>query len=152
MKKYLAALGVFFALCACTEESKVKKVAVEAAQNQFQSMLRQELAQGVQGKPLLQETAVKVLATQTEFAVQNVRIEGDRAEVLIHALTVPVKAREALVEIMNKLEPNRVDRFNVSNALQLIRQQMGISQTQSVLSYKIDLRKKKEWQVLETGP
>lgn len=148
MRKYLAALGVFLLLCGCTEESKVKKVAVEAAQAQFQAEIREELAKAVQGKPYLQSTAVKILTSRTDFEVQKVDIQGNQATVLVQLLTVPPKVRVALAEIMEKLESNRIDRFNVANAIQLIQQQMGIPQTRTLLTYELKLQKRDGWELV----
>jgi hypothetical protein len=147
MRQYLIAIGTLFALCACSEESKVKEAALNGAKEQFQTEIKAELAKAVIGKPYIQATAVRVLTEKSEFEVKKTEIQGNHAEARVQVLTVPVKARTALMDIMEKLDPKKEDRFNVPDALKLILQQMGLTETRTLLAYKINLEKTDGWQV-----
>lgn len=152
MKKLLLGLTLALALSACSEESKVKKAAIEGAKAQFQEEVREEISKGVTGKKNLQQTALVVLTDRTEFDVQKVSIDGTRAEAVVQALTVPPKVRGALVEIMGKLDEKKERNLNVSNALNMISEQMGLLKTQALIVYKVKLEKSDKWKALPGKP
>lgn len=149
MRKNLIAIGLLVVLCACSEKSKVQELAAEGAKEQFQMELKAEILKSVTGKPHIQATAVRVLTEKSDFNVQKIDIQGDHAEVLVDVLTIPVKARTALFDIMEKLDEKKEDRFNVPDALKLILQQMDLSETRNLLAYKIKLKKTDGWQVVK---
>jgi hypothetical protein len=149
MRKYLMAFGLSVVLGACSEKSKVKEAAVLEAKAQIQTEIKAEMAKAVTGKLHIQATAVRVLIEKSDFNVQKVEIQGDHADALVEVLTVPVKARVALMEIMEKLDEKKEDRFNVPDALKLILQRMDLSETRSLFTYKIKLEKTDGWQAVQ---
>ncbi len=134
-------------LCACSEESKVKEIAVDGAKERFKMEIKAEFAKAVIGKPHIQATAVRILTEKSDFDVQKLEINSDRADVLVQVLTTPVKARTALMDVMEKLDERKEARFNVSDALTLILQQMNLTETRSLIVYKMKLEKNDGWQL-----
>lgn len=132
---------------ACSEESKVKDAAIEGAKVRFQNQMREDIGAGVTGKANLQKTAVHVLTEKSEFSVERVEINGSEATAVVVALTVPAKEREALIEIMSKLEEKKEANFNVSNALSLIHSQLKSEQTSEAMAFKLTLKKGDGWKV-----
>lgn len=147
MKTYLITLGLALALAGCSEESKVKSAALEGAKERFEKQVREDIAKTVTGKENLQRTAVKTLSDKAEYEVQKIEMSGNEAHVVTSVKTVPYKERQALIEIMAKLPDKKEATFNVSNALNLIHQQMQSSEdsNEEALVYKINLRKKDGW-------
>lgn len=151
MKKYLYSLGVVLALAACTsEESKVKTMAIEAARGRLQTQMREEIAKSVTGKDNLQKTAANILTEKSEFEVSHFELKADKAFVTVEVQAVPEKVRQALIEIMAKLDEKKEKTFNVSNAIQLINQQLGLDDgSRDLMVYKLNLEKNNEWRVKE---
>ncbi|MGZ3744216.1 MAG: hypothetical protein ACXWRA_10210 [Pseudobdellovibrionaceae bacterium] len=150
MRKYLIYLGCCLILfCACTEESKVKEAAVNGAKSQFQAEIKGELAKIVKGKPHIQSTTLRTLTEKSDFKVQKMEINGARAEVAVEVSAVPLKARTALMEIIEKFDEKKEDRFNVPDALKLILQQMDLTETRDVFIYPLKLEKTDAWQVVK---
>lgn len=147
MKKYLFTIGMACLLVACTEESKVKDAAIEGAKVRFQNQMREDIGNGVAGKANLQKTAALVLTDRSEFSVERVQINGSDATAVVVVMTVPAKEREALIEIMAKLEEKKEANFNVSNALNLIRGQLKLEQTSEAMAFKLNLKKDDGWKV-----
>lgn len=141
MKKYFLSLGLALLVFGCSDESKVKSAALEGGQARFQALMREEIGKSVTGKENLQKTAVTVLTDRSEFSVDKIQINGDEATAVVIITTVPQKEREALVEIMAKLDPKKEMNFNVSNALNLIREQLQLARDTEGMSYKLVLRK-----------
>jgi len=145
MKTFIFVLSLVFLLVGCTEESKVKNAAIEAAKERFQAQAREDIAKSVIGKENLQKTAVKVLTDKSEFNVQEVEIHGPQASVAIVVSTIPHQERETLIEIMAKLDDKKEATFNVSNALNLIRGQLQLDAKSEESIYKIKLQKQDGW-------
>lgn len=149
MKKYLLGLLVTVSLCACSEESKVKSAALGGAKERFHSEMKEQISKGVNGKTNLQNTAANILTEKSEFEVQKMDISGNHADVVVQVLTVPPKAREALIDIMEKLDEKKERSFNVPDALRMIQQQMQLSDTKALMVYKMSLDKGESWKVNE---
>lgn len=139
----------FILLGGCTsDETKVQEIALQEAKDIYMRDLRNDLERGVSGKKNLQKTAALILTERSQFEVQKVEIQGERALAVVQALTVPLAARMALIEIIGKLDEKKERNFNVSNALHLILRQMELTETRSLQVYKIQLTKSGGWQAL----
>ncbi|HEY8272000.1 MAG TPA: hypothetical protein VIG33_14005 [Pseudobdellovibrionaceae bacterium] len=154
MRKKLSALNLIalswlFLLCACSEESKVREAAIGGAREQFQTEMKAEIAKGVKGKIQTQATAARVLTDRSEFKAQKVEINGERAQVLVEVSAIPVQARTALIEIIEKFDEKKEARFNAADALKLILQQMDLMETRSSYAYPMKLEKTDGWQVVK---
>lgn len=140
---------MFFSLACTSEESKVKTLALEEAKDRFQAEVKEEMAKSITGKPHIQTTAVRVFTERSDFEVQKLEIQGDTAMAVVQALTVPAKARTAVIEIMGKLDPTKEARFNVPDALKLTLHQMELTETRSLQVYKVRLSKSDGWHVIK---
>jgi len=153
MRKLVCTFTVAFSLLtnlACTsEESKVQETALNGAKEIFQNEIREDIAKGVTGKANLQNTAVLILTEKSDFEVQKLDIQGDKAQAVVQALTVPLKARSALIEIMGKLDDKKERNFNVPDALRMVTQQMDLTETKSLQVYKLKLEKSGGWHVVK---
>lgn len=147
MRKHLFAIGVAVLLMGCSEESKVKEAAIEGARVRFQAQISEDIGNGVTGKANLQKTAVHVITEKSEFSVERVQVNGNEATAVVVVLTVPAKEREALIEIMGKLDAKKEAAFNVSNALNLIREQLKLERTAEAMAFKLTLKKDDGWKV-----
>jgi fructose/tagatose bisphosphate aldolase len=127
MRKILLAFSLLMLVACTSEESKVQETALEGAKEIFQKEVREK----------------------SDFEVQKIEIQGDTAQAVVQALTVPLKARAALIEIMGKLDEKKERNFNVSDALRIITQQMDLTETKSLQVYKLRLEKSGRWNVLK---
>jgi hypothetical protein len=139
MKIYLTFIFAL-SLAACTsEESKVKTAIIEGVKEHYQTQITEDIAKGVTGKENLQKTAVKTLVDRAEIDVQQMEIREQEAVAAGTLKAVSAKERQALIDIMAKLNPKKEATFNVSNALGLIRQEMkGEDET---VGFKMTLQK-----------
>lgn len=149
MRNYLLIISLAFVLGCTSDQSKVQETALEGAKASFHQEVQEDISKGVTGKGNLQKTAANILTEKSEFEVQKVDIQGNSALAVVQALTVPVKARMALIEIMGKLDDKKERTFNVSDALRIILQQMELTETRSLQVYKIRLEKSGGWHVLK---
>ncbi len=121
-------LGFVLATCAlsaCTQESKIKKVAQAEALRRTEVSLRME-AKGLSSDlSHLQDEYVKVLMEKTEVEVDKVEVSGDHANVDLSLQKVSENIRHALLEIAMKLRPSEQNAFNMSDGLDLIIQKSG---------------------------
>ncbi len=138
-------------LWACTsEQGKLNQAASEAASQQFQSELKEEISKAVTGKTNLQATAVDIVTKKTEFEVLKSEIKGASAEVEVQALTIPDKVRVSLIEIIAKLDSHKERNFNVSDAIGLISLQMGVApEERAALNYKFRFKNEGGWKKQE---
>ncbi len=147
MKIYLLTLGLVLGLAGCSDESKVKDASLEGAKERYQAQLREEIGKAVMGKANLQKIAVKTLVDKSDVEIQRVEITGEEAQVVVTLKTVPPKEREALIDIMAKLDEKKEMTFNVSNALNLIHQQVQAEGVELIV-YKMKLQKRDgRWKV-----
>lgn len=149
MKRWISALCLCFLVAACTsEERKLEEMALDGATQQFQAELKEELAKAITGKVNLQFTASDILTKRTEFAVLKKNVDGSMADFDVQAKTIPVKAKNALIEIISRLDEAKANRFNVPDALTLIYQQWGLSpEDTTTLTYKVKLKKDGVWKI-----
>lgn len=155
MMKNILALSLIwsvFVLGCTSDESRMQDRALAEAKELYRQEALDDIAKGVTGKAALQKTAAHVLTEKAKFEVQKVDVQRGAAVVVVQALTVPLKARSALIEIMGKLDPSKERNFNVSDALQMILQQMELVETRSLLVYKIKFEKSNGWQVVKESP
>lgn len=137
-------------LAACTsEESKIKELAVEEAKSRFQTEVKEEMAKNITGKPHIQFTAARVFTEKSDFEVQKLDMNGDSAMAVVQALTVPTKARTAMIEIMGKLDPAKERNFNVPDALTMTLKNLELTETRSLQVYKVRLTKNDGWHVVK---
>lgn len=141
-----AALG--FGVLSCTsKETQIKEAAIAAAKQELSQEMKAEIAKGVSSKKNLQTTAVHILVEKASFEVQAVDDHGEEADAVVEAKTEPEKVKDALIDIMSKLEDQKEARFNVPDALRLIREKMNLPETAySTRTYRIKLQHKDSWQ------
>jgi hypothetical protein len=127
---------------ACTsKETEIKEAGLAAAKQELAQEMKAEIAKGVSSKVHLQATAARILTEKAIFEVQSSQDQGEEANVVVEAKTEPEKVKDALIDIMSKLEDQKENRFNVSDALHLIHQKMNLPEdAYSTRSYKIKLR------------
>jgi len=150
-KIFVSILSVSLFL-ACSEESKIKEVAIEAARAQYQAEIRDELAKNITGKNNLQKTATLILLEKADFEVQKSEIQGDNATVDVQVQRVPAKAKQSLIDIMSRLDEKKEARFNVPDALKMIYPQVGLEPDEKESAiYKIKLKKEGSWKALPSA-
>jgi len=150
-KIFVSILSVSLFL-ACSEESKIKEVAIEAARAQYQAEIRDELAKNITGKNNLQKTATLILLEKADFEVQKSEIQGNNATVDVQAQRIPAKAKQSLIDIMSRLDEKKEARFNVPDALKMIYPQVGLEPDEKESAiYKIKLKKEGSWKALPSA-
>lgn len=151
MKKIILTLFQVLVVSACTsEEGKLKQLAIDSATQQFRSELKEEISKGVSEKLNLQATAVDIVTKRTEFEVLKSEVRGKDADVEVLAKTIPAKVKTSLIEIIARLDPRKERNLNVSDAIDLISQQMGISSDErATLVYRFKFKNKGSWQKQE---
>jgi hypothetical protein len=134
----------------CTsKESEIKKAALAGAKVELQQDLEAEISKAVSGKPHLQTKAVKVLTENALFEVKDFDNKDEDATVLVVARTEPQEVKEALIDIMSKLEARKQEQFNVPDAIHLIRQRMGLPENAfSERNYQIKVHHGRHWEAI----
>lgn len=137
-------------LLSCTsKETDIKEAGVTGARHQLENELKAEIAKTVSGKPHLQATALRVLGEKAAFEVKGFESQGEDATVAVEVQTEPEKVKEALIDIMAKLEDKKEDRFNVPDAIRLIHEKMKVPDgAYSIRNYSMRLHHKGDWEVV----
>lgn len=146
MKWLVSVLSLIFVISCTSKETKIREAAILEAKDQYEAEVRDEISKRVSGKKNLQTTAVHILTERAQFDVLKVQDQERSANAVVQVRTEPDKVTENLIEIMIKLEDQKEARFNVANAIKLIRQQLKVSEgAYSEKSYNIKLEDKGEW-------
>jgi ribosomal protein S6E (S10) len=153
-KIFLSILLVIGLLHGCTsEESQIKDVALEEAQQEYTSEIHAAVNERVHGKEIVKDNMVGKIIGRTEFEVDKVEITGTTANVVVKMKTVPLKVREALTDILVKLDPARENNFNVPDAIAMIYQQLGLKPEETSEAKKIiTLHKDTVWKAQKPAP
>jgi hypothetical protein len=151
LKKFVVMLSFLSFATACTSDAdKAQDAALESAKEQFQTELREELGKAITGHDKVQFTTVDQITKRTEFTVLKKEVKDSQADFEIQAKTIPVKVKNSLIEIISRLDSKVEGRFNVSDALKLISQQLGLGpEESSVQVYKLKLKKEGDWKKVE---
>ena len=132
MLNFIKANCIFLAsalvLYSCTQESKVKSIALDAAEKYFAADLTQESAKVIHGKETYKINYVSTIKNKTQLEVTDVHIAGDVATASVLVQTVHDPARIALMEIIEKQKNENSFVLNLSNALNLIYTQLKFKQ------------------------
>jgi hypothetical protein len=149
-KSTMILLGALLVASGCTsKETQIKEAAMTGARTEFEDEVKTEIAKRVSGKVHLQATAVRILSQNSTLEVVKIQDQGEEATAIVEVKTEPEKVKENLLEIMTKLEDEKEARFNVPDALKLIRQKLSIPEGAFALRvYKIKLKNTGDWQVV----
>jgi hypothetical protein len=117
----MGVLAVF--LVGCTTESKVKSLALEKAQVDYEARLQNELKSRVsEDHPLFKDFFI-FLKNQVTYEVESLSGGGTQYLAVIQVRTPKEIARLDLQKVVAQLRPHQYSRFNFGNALELIRAQ-----------------------------
>lgn len=141
-------------LNACTtESSQIEDVSLDEARFQLKTEMKAVLDERMKGKEILKENYLSKVLDRSEFKVNDVKRSDETAKVQIEIKTIPLKVREALTDIMVKLDPAQENNFNVPDALSLISKQLGVDPSASFQIQKLILLKKDAiWKVQSPKP
>ncbi len=143
MRRLLFLLPLLWFLNACTTEgSQIEDVSLEEAKLQLRTELKSILDERMKGKEILKENYISKVLDRSEFKVSDVKRFDDAAKVQIEIRTVPLKVREALMDIMVKLDPAQQNNFNIPDALSMISKQLGVDSSAAFQIQKLILLKK----------
>ncbi len=146
---YLSLLTLtVFVFGACSNESKVKSLALESAESKFTIDLKKEAADMVEGKDVLRTNYVAAVMGKTEFEVESVSVTGSTATAEVKVKTVPLMVRQNVLMIINKLGPGKEKdfRFNASDAISLTAQRMQLKpDARTEQTYKMIFQKGDSW-------
>lgn len=151
--RFLFAFFLMGSLIACTETSKVKDVALVAAQDRLEKKIRKEVDEKVTGKSNLVKIYVRSILQRSDFEVDDVTLTPPSATALVRVRTVPQSVRFAMVDILARLAPSKENVFNVSDAIQETMKVMNKDLEERTESKeRIELRKNDGWQALPENP
>lgn len=113
----------FIGLVAC-ESSKIKEAAVESAKKQFGVQIRAEMDQtGVASHELAEQYFIYILKN-TEFDVIEVDQRSEKSAIVkLNVESIPKEFRNDLSNIVVKLKGISTTRFNMGEAILLIKKQ-----------------------------
>ena len=135
---------------ACTDESKIKSASREAARSRFERGLRVE-ADKIKGKDQIKENYITAIMSRTEFDVDKVQQEGETASVTVKIKTVPIQVRLALMEVLIHHDKARDAAMNVTDAMDLVYQRLGMKiEPSGEQTDRLNLHKGDGWQVNKT--
>ncbi len=121
-------LSLLWILQGCTTEgSQIQDVAVDEARLQLKTEMSKALDERMNGKAILKENYLQKILDRTEIEVIETEKSEALAKVQVKIKTVPLKVREALTDIMVKIDPSQENNFNVPDALILIFKQYKMS-------------------------
>ena len=103
-----------------TEGSQIQDVAVDEARMQLKTEMSKALDARMNGKAILKANYLQKILDRTEVEVMGTDKSEALAKVQVKIKTVPLKVREALTDIMIKIDPSQENNFNVPDALILI--------------------------------
>ena len=143
MRRVLYLMPLFWILNSCTTEgSQIEDVSLDEARLQLKSEMKATLDERIKGKEILKENYLSKVLDRSEFKVNDVKRSDETAKVQVEIKTIPLKVREALIDIMAKLDPAQENNFNVPDALSLISKQLGVDSSVSMPLQKLILLKK----------
>lgn len=127
---FLHGIMILMILTSCTEDSKVKELALKQAVLSLEKELRAEANALVHGKEALKINYVSVILDRSQFEDQKITVFSDaekpRAQAQVLVKTIPDSVRNALLEIIEKRKTDNSFSFNIADALGLVRKQMGV--------------------------
>lgn len=137
-----SAVGFSLWLCACTSESKIKALTLEATEKSFEEYIRKEADTNIQNKEIYKINYLSSIKSKSEFEVDRVEVNGSAANAIVQVTTVPEKTRLAVLEIIEKRPSENGYSLNISDAIDLVsRQQKITTQMRSRLKYSFTLKK-----------
>lgn len=131
---------------ACTQDGKVKESAETYLRDRRQSEYSAESASIPASLSHLKATYVRVLTEKTLIETDKIEISGETATVSVTVKAPSAEVRQALREIIQRLNPAKQEAFNVPDALNMIGGQIKDPLTTDHSTLK--LRKKDRWQVV----
>ncbi len=147
---FYAKQSVIFSMLAwvvACESSKIKEVAIETAKKQFGVQIRAEMDQsGVAAHELAEQYFIYILKN-TDFEVMDIdKRNPNSAIVKINVESIPKEFRSDLSNIVVKLKGISTTRFNMGEAILLIRRQHQAKfDTQLIQRYIQVNKKQNQW-------
>ena len=153
MGKLFILLPLLWILNSCTTEgSQIEDVALDEAKSQLKTEMKTALEERMKGKDILKENYLNKILDRTEVTIGEVSKSAASAKVQVKIKTVPLKVREALTDIMIKLDPAQENNFNVPDALAMISKQLGVEPSAGQEIKKDILLKKDSVWKLQSAP
>lgn len=149
MGKFFILLPLLWILSSCTTEgSQIEDVALDEAKSQLKTEMKTALEERMKGKDILKENYLNKILDRTEVTIGEVSKSASSAKVQVKIKTVPLKVREALTDIMIKLDPAQENNFNVPDALAMISKQLGVEPSVGQeIKKEILLKKDSVWKI-----
>ena len=85
-----------------------------------------QYSEKIKDKAILRQNYVGKIIDRSEFSVVKIEKGTQTAKVFLKIKTIPLKVRQAMVDIMAKIEANRENNFNVPDAMAIVYRQLGI--------------------------
>lgn len=152
MKRILLQISVLVAILsavACTsEESKVKALVEQGARGALEQGLDKEIRQEIPGRDVLRKTYLDVVLDKSVIEVGSIDLKENFGRVNVEITTIPSGVRKDLINIMNHLEPWKDQRFNVSDAIDMVIQKRG-GDSREKIHMAVDLKKENSWRVIK---
>jgi hypothetical protein len=125
---------------ACTDESRLKKQALEDTRQVYEAVIHQESVSRLSPSSTFKEAYQSSVLSKTSYEYEVLEKSESRAVVKVRVKGVPYKARKALIDILNRNKEKFS--FNVADALRLILNELQISDGNAVdRAYRIEFLK-----------
>lgn len=142
MSQFIFVIMGLFCLSAC-DSSKIKEAAIDSAQKQFGVQIRAEMDDSGVAKHELAEQYYSFIIGHTEYEVLEVdKKSSDLAMVKLSMETIPKEFRSDLSSVVVKLQGISTTRFNMGEAILLIKKHYGAKFDTQVTQKFIQVNKK----------
>ena len=146
-KIFFATIFVFYT-GGCTSNSEIESLSIDSAKAKMKSKFLLEADQAIKGKANMKSIYATVILGHSEFEIENSNISESSARVIVKVKTVPLSVREKLMGVVEKLDEWKDSRFNMSDALGLVKKQLN-NQDTATENILIELRKSGDWQLVQ---
>lgn len=119
-------LSFLFICAACTGSNSTAKIATEKIKSEISKSYRQEIDLKIDKKEDFKVAYVAALMERTEVEILATKKIGAKDAVSVKVSKVPPKVRQVLIDIIAKIEDWKEAKFNPSDALKLIYQQLNL--------------------------
>ncbi len=101
-------------------------MAIEIAKQNLDLSLSSEFEQVVTGKENFKTSYIAVIRSRATFEVVDLSEESSKKVATVKVQKIPQQVRKPLLEIIQKIEGWKENKFNMSDAINLIYQQLGL--------------------------
>jgi hypothetical protein len=141
----------FLFFSGCTD-SRPKELAQESAQTKLRAEFRAEAYESLGPREKFLNMYVSANLNLTEIIVVKDTRDGSEATVELRMKRPSVRARQALREVMAKLDSWKDASFNPTDALQLIGQNLKIEKTDTddeITIFKLKKSQSQDWKLVD---